>query len=438
MSQDSSNAPRLRRHHLLLVSFAFLLLASSERADAYGVLTHQQLVDQSWTAITVPVLLGRYPSLTPEQLRRAHAYAYGGCAIQDLGYYPFGNSFFSDLTHYVRSGDFVWSLFRNAHSADELAFAIGALTHYLGDSIGHSQATNPAVAIAFPKLAARYGPSVDFARGKNEHSQVEFAFDIYQVTNQHLAPSEYLRYIGLEVPRQQLLAAFRETYGFEIRDILGLYRTTLRTYRFGARAFLPAFAHAEAVLHQRRFPTDTPSPELALYERRVAELARDAEWSRHRRKPGIGTHLLAFLVVIVPKIGPIKMLAIKGPTVETRKWYIDSVNDCTAALALVLEQLAAPGAGTLHAALLPNRDLDTGAQVVPGGYPLTDQTYAKLLGRITKDPMKAVPDGLKQDILRYYADPASPISTKRDRKRWALVEKQLQRLSTIPTRPEPD
>ena len=353
MSRDSSNAPRLRRHHLLSAAFAFLLLAASERADAYGVLTHQQLVDHSWTAITVPVLLRRYPSLTPEQLIEAHAYAYGGCAIQDLGYYPFGNSFFSDLTHYVRSGDFVWSLFRSAHNADELAFAIGALTHYLGDSIGHSQATNPAVAIAFPKLGARYGPSVNFAQGKNAHSQVEFAFDIYQVANHHLAPSEYLHSIGLEVPRQQLLAAFRETYGFEIRDILGLYRTTLRTYRFGARAFLPGFAHAEALLHRRRFPTDTPSPELAIYERSVADLAREAEWSRHSRKPGIGTHLLAFLIVIVPKIGPIKMLAIKGPTVETRKWYIDSVNDCTAALTVLLGRLTAPGAETLHAALLP-------------------------------------------------------------------------------------
>jgi hypothetical protein len=242
----------------------------------------------------------------------------------------------------------------------------------------------------------------------------------------------------LDVPRQRLLAAFRETYGFEIRDILGLYRTTLRTYRFGARAFLPAFAHAEAVLHRRRFPPDTPGPELALYEARVAELAREAEWSRHRGKPGIGSRLLAFLVVIVPKVGPVKMLAIKGPTAETRKWYLDSVNNCMAALALVLGPLAAPGAGSLHAALLPNRDLDTGAPVVPGGYRLTDQTYAKLLGRVTKNPMKAVPEGLKQDILRYYADPTSPISTKRDRKRWALIEKQLQRLSTIPTRVEPD
>ena len=438
MSQDSSNVPRLRRLHFLSVSFAFLLLASSERADAYGVLTHQQLIDQSWKTVIVPALLSRYPSLTPEQLRTAHAYAYGGCAIQDLGYYPFGNSFFSDLTHYVRSGDFVLNLFRNAHSSDEFSFAIGALAHYLGDSIGHSQATNPAVAIAFPKLGARYGPSVDFARGKYAHSQVEFAFDIYQVTNQHLAPSEYLRYIGLEVPRQQLIAAFRKTYGFEIHDILGLYRTALRTYRFGARTFLPAFAHAEAVLHQRRFPPDTPSPELALYEQHVADLAREAEWSRHRGKPGVGTHLLAFVVVVMPKIGPLKMLAIKGPTVETRNWYLHSVNNCTAALAMVLGQLTAPGVGTLHAALLPNRDLDTGAQVVPGGNPLTDQTYAKLLERITKDPTRAVPDGLKQDILRYYADPASPISSKRDRKRWALIEKQLQRLSTIPTRAEPD
>ena len=155
-------------------------------------------------------------------VKEAHAYAYGGCAIQDLGYYPFGNSFFSDLTHYVRSGDSVWSLFRNAHSADELAFAIGALTHYLGDSIGHSKATNPAVAIAFPKLGARYGPSVDFAQGKNEHSQVEFAFDIYQVANQHLCPVRISPLHRIGGAEATVACGVPRTYGFEIRDILGL------------------------------------------------------------------------------------------------------------------------------------------------------------------------------------------------------------------------
>ena len=429
MWRNLENLACSRLRLLVAVSFAFLL-ASPQPADAYGVLTHQQLVDQSWKPIIVPFLLGRYPALTAEQLVRAHAYAYGGCAIQDVGYYPFGNSFFSALAHYVRSGDFVESLFRNAHTANELAFAVGALTHYIGDSVGHSRATNPAVALAFPKLAARYGPSVNFAQGKYEHSQVEFAFDVNQITKRRLAPSAYLHRIGLDVPRAQIVAAFRETYGLEVRDVLGLYRTAVRTYRFGARTFLPAFAHAEALLHRRRFPADTPGPELALYEQRVAEISLDADWNRYRRGPGIGTHLLAFVVFIVPKIGPIKMLAIKGPTVETEKWYIASVNEATATLARVL---ARPG-GVAGGGMLADRDLDTGAHVTPGGYPLTDRTYAELLERITKDPTKVVPAGLKEDILRYYADPAAPISTKQDKKRWALVKKQLGILSGIPTR----
>ena len=93
----------------------------------------------------VPLLLSRYPSLSPEQLRDAHAFAYGGCLIQDFGYYPFANDFIAGLTHYVRSGDFVQSLFRNAQNANELAFAIGALSHFIGDSVGHSEATNPSL-----------------------------------------------------------------------------------------------------------------------------------------------------------------------------------------------------------------------------------------------------------------------------------------------------
>ena len=130
-----------------------------------------------------------------------------------MGYYPFGDEFFSNLTHYVRTGDFVVSLFRNAHNANELAFAVGALSHYVGDSFGHSQATNRAVAIEFPKSAARYGPSVNYAEGKHQHVQVEFAFDIDQIAKHRLAPLGYMRHIGIKVPVRQLALAFYETYG---------------------------------------------------------------------------------------------------------------------------------------------------------------------------------------------------------------------------------
>ena len=92
-------------------------------AVPYSVQTHQELIDLAWKQSIRPLLLKRFPTLTEAQLQEAHGYAYGGCAIQDFGYYPFGNKFFSDLTHYVRSGDFVVSLLRNANTPDDITAA---------------------------------------------------------------------------------------------------------------------------------------------------------------------------------------------------------------------------------------------------------------------------------------------------------------------------
>jgi hypothetical protein len=395
-------------------------------------LTHHQLIDQAWDTVIVPILLNRFSSLTTEQLREAHAYAYGGCIVQDFGYYPLANAFFSDLTHYVRTGDFVQKLFQHAHTANEFAFAIGALSHYVGDSIGHSQATNPSVAMTFPKLRAKYGSSVNYAQGKHQHAEVEWAFDAAQAAKLRLAPVDYVRDIGLEVPREQLAAAFYETYGIPLREIVSGLLPAMKTFRFGARSFLPTFTYSQAVLHKGRFPADTPGPELEQYERQIGELSKEEGWDQYRRKPGVGIHLLSGLIVIVPKIGALQMLAIKGPTEETERAYIASVNLSTAALAVYLQRLM----GAQIDMGLADRDLDTGQQVVPGGYPLTDRTYAQLLARITKIPTDPIPAGLKHDIIAYYADPAAPISTKKKPKEWAAVQEQLRALIGIKTIPE--
>ena len=405
------------------------MIAWPPSGKAYGVLTHHQLIDQAWNTVIVPILLNRFPSLTPEQLREAHAYAYGGCVVQDFGYYPFANGFFSDLTHYVRTGDFVQKLFQRAKTANEFAFAIGALSHYVGDSIGHSQATNPSVAITFPKLRAKYGSLVNYAQGKHQHAQVEWAFDANQAAKLRLAPVDYVRDVGLDVPREQLAAAFYETYGIPLQEIVSGLFPAMKTFRFGARSFLPHFTYAQAVLHKGRFPADTPGPELERYERQVGQLPKEEQWDRYRRKPGIQTHLLSFLIVIVPKIGALRMLAIKDPTEETERAYIASVNLSTAALAVSLERLR----GSQIDLGLADRDLDTGQPVLPGGYPLTDRTYAQLLARITKLPTERIPAGLKQDIVAYYADPAAPISTKKKPKEWAAVQEQLQVLGGMKT-----
>jgi Zinc dependent phospholipase C len=401
-------------------------------AGAYSLLTHEQLIDLTWQSSIVPLLRSRYPNITPEELERARSYAYAGCVIQDVGYYPFGDPFFSDLTHYVRSGDFVVHLFQGAKDANQLAFAIGALSHYIGDNIGHSQATNRAVPVEFPKLAAKYGPVVTFGEGKHPHIQTEFAFDINQIAHHRLAPVSYLRHVGLNVPNGQLATAFYETYGLsEDFSKARSRRINVGGFRFAVRSFLPRIAYALTVLHRGRMPADSTSPDLQKLADEVAQVAAENNWDHYRKKAGIGTYSLAGVIYVLPKIGPLKMLAIKGPTDKTEEEYVRSVNQSTEALSSMLARFGKP------TRTLPNRDLDSGADVQPGAYRLTDDTYAKLLDKLVADPHHTVPPGLKSDIVNYYADPHAPIYTKKNPQKWARVQTDLQTLRSMPVSVQP-
>jgi hypothetical protein len=408
----------------------FLLVCKP--AGAYSLLTHEQLIDLTWESSIVPLLRSRYPNITPEELERARSYAYAGCVIQDVGYYPFGDPFFSDLTHYVRSGDFVVHLFQDAKDANQLAFAIGALSHYIGDNIGHSQATNRAVPVEFPKLAAKYGPVVTFGEGKHPHIQTEFAFDINQIAHHRLAPVRYLRHVGLNVPTAQLATAFYQTYGLsEDFSKARSRRINVGGFRFAVRSFLPRIAYALTVLHRGRMPADSTSPDLQKLADEVAQVAAQNNWDQYRKKAGVGTYSLAGVIYVLPKIGPLKMLAIKGPTDTTEEEYVRSVNQSTDALSSMLARFGKP------TRTLPNRDLDSGAKVQPGAYRLTDDTYAKLLDKLVADPHHTVPPGLKSDIVDYYADPQAPIYTKKNPQKWARVQTDLQTLRSMPVSVEP-
>ncbi|HVN93838.1 MAG TPA: zinc dependent phospholipase C family protein [Terracidiphilus sp.] len=438
---------------LTLILF-LLLICAPKRAAAYSLLSHEQLVDLTWDDAIVPLLKSKYPNLTPAELDRARSFAYGGCVIQDMGYYPFGDSFFSDLTHYVRTGDFVMALFRNAHNANELAFAAGALSHYIGDSIGHSEATNRAVALQFPKLAARYGPSVNYAEGKHQHVQVEFAFDVDQIAQHHLAPLEYLRHIGLRVPIHQLALAFYQTYGITDDFSAGTRRKfNAGEYQFATRKFIPRLAYALALMKRNHEVAEPDTPDAKQIEAEVAKAATLYDWAAYRRKAGFETRLIAGVLTVLPKVGPLAMVAIKGPTPQAETDYMHSMVASTTALRhrVVLftpvdkRDLRSASAASKTDALgppdpqhiLPNRDLDTGKVVKPGGYRLTDETYAKLLHRLTRNPTQPIPPGIKSDIQAYYANPDAPIVTKRKALAWKRVQADLQTLATMPTSAAP-
>jgi hypothetical protein len=410
-----------------------LVLFSSADAGAYSVLTHEELIDLAWNDSIRPLLLARFPGATDAQLVEAHAYAYGGCAVQDMGYYPFGKRFFSDLTHYVRSGDFIAWLFRNARTINEYAFAIGALSHYLGDSIGHSQAINPATGVEFPNLSRKFGPDVTYDESPHSHIRTEFAFDIEELTERAFAPPAYLSFIGLHVPRKFLAQAFIDTYGFDVHEVLGQARPALRSYQTSVRKFIPAFAEAEVVLHGHQFLPPPDDEAYRIFAERVARTNYERRWKHTYRGPGFKAHLLAIVVFIVPKIGAAADLAIKIPSHDTQELYFKSVNQVVDEFHAALDKLGSEPKALIA---LPNIDLDTGHHVKRGEYRRTDQTYARLLERLTSVPGRTIPIDVQQNILTFYAISKTALDPT------PRVKAQLEVLKGMKTadglRPEPE
>lgn len=376
----------------------------------------------------------------------------------------------------MRSGDFIVNLFRDAHDANELGFAVGALSHYIGDSVGHPEATNLAVPIEFPDLGKKFGHVVSYSEGEHQHVQTEFAFDINEVLHHRVAPIHYLRHIGLQVPLKQLSLAFYQTYGMG-EDFTGKRgrRINVGAYRFAVRGFIPRIAYATALLHRRHVLPDPTTPDAVEIDKEAKALALGNNWQAYRRHAGIGTYLLAGILFVLPKFGPLKLVDVKGPTAATEADYLHSVVQSTMALRHMLARFTPPG--KRHPAVardagqnrqpelrvvgssannlntlpgraqdaaaelrhpLPNRDLDTGQVVQPGGYTLTDSTYARLLHILAEQPQQPIPPGIKEDILTFYANPDSPDTTKKNSERWAQVQADLVTLRTMPTNPEPD
>jgi len=419
----------LRSTRLSLATLLLVLLTIPQSTQAYSVLTHEQIIDLTWSDSIRPLLLRRYPNLTPAQLREARAYAYGGCVIQDLGYYPMGKPLFSDLLHYVRTGDFIRALFRDAKSPDDVAFAIGALSHYMGDTIGHAEAINLAVGTEFPALAVKFGPNVNYAEGPHQHVRAEFAFDINEIAKHRLAPEGYLNHIGFAIPIPLLARAFYDTYGLDIAKVLGHQNPTLKSYRYSVRTLLPRVAYAETLLHGKHMPADTPGPTLDLLNQEIATLAAQDHWDSYPSHAGLGTHLLAGFIFILPKLGPLSDLSLRGPTVQSEQDYVNSLDHTVEALRQMLAHATTTSG-------MANQDLDTGDAIRPGTYRLCDETYADLLHQVASAPSTPIPFGIKRDLLAYFADPEKAIYLKREPKQFTRMKAELPILTTISTHAE--
>jgi len=316
-------------------------------------------------------------------------------------------------------------MIRDAHTIDELAFAIGALSHYLGDSIGHSQAVNPATADEFPKLEKKFGPIVTFEEAPAYHARTEFGFDVTQTAWQRYASVRYRERIGFRVARRLLYRAFQETYGISPRGILGPVRSGLPSYRWSITWLLPAFLGAEVVRLRARLPLEIRKPTESEFIASVSKAEYNTLYHDPFFKPGVGSHVLATAITIIPKIGRLKILDVEPPNSATEDLFLASVDHAVTGLRESLERLRTDQDPILN---LEDLDLDTGAPVVPGRSASLDQTYAELLFRVTsrRTPPSAA---VRTVLLDYYSNGAGEFSDRYEEKMARRIERAIAVLS---------
>jgi hypothetical protein len=440
LKRAKTRISRGSRKGFIPLAAIILLLVTAYQLPGYSILSHEALIDAAWKPSILPLLLSRYPNATPSQLRMARAYAYGGCVIQDLGYYPLGNHFFSNLTHYVLTGNFVQALLRDSRNINEYAFALGALSHYVADNTGHPLAVNLSVPKMYPKLRKKYGNRVTYEDDPRAHIMTEFSFDVVQVTGAGYLPRTYHNFIGFQVPESLLNRAFKDTYGLKLSRLFWFEGLSLAVYKVSASEIIPDLGQDLWRHDRKKFYRVDPQIVTARFSYRLStenyeNLSRSARkahrfkpWTWHwkstakRAQVRLVSRVLVLLIEALPKVGSLQALRFRPPTVQVQVLFIKGF-DVT--VARYKSDLASLRNRNLN---LPERNLDTGRPVVPGQYFLADDTYASLLNDLAKRHFRGMTPELRQNILAFYENLKAPIATKYHPRKWRKTLREIAAL----------
>ena len=363
-------------------------------AFAYSVLAHESLVDSAWDAVIAPLLKARFANADANALNEARAFAYGGSVMPDMGYYPFGSHFFTNLLHYTRSGDFVEQLLRDAQDVNEYAFALGALAHYVADSTGHPLGVNRAVPIEYPKLRARYGDEVTYIEDPKRHIMVEFAFDVVQVASGAFLPQAYRDFIGFEVATDLVERAFLDTYGIEMKDVFASEDLAIGTFRYAVSTTIPQMTQVAWEKKRDEIEKLVPNVQRNAFVYTYTRAQYEREFGTTYQRPGLFARFFVWVVRVLPKVGPFKPLAFKTPSPEAQRLFTESFKAARERYRALLQSLRA------NRLDLRNTDFDTGEPTRRGEYKLADETYTELVTRLKKK--SDVPLGIRADIARFY------------------------------------
>jgi hypothetical protein len=412
-------------HIKFLIVALSLALCLASACPGYSVLSHEALIDTVWDPAIKPLLLKRFPNSTADDLRTAHSYAYGGAVVQDMGYYPFGAKLFSDLVHYIRSGDFIVALLNDSQDINEYAFALGALAHYAADNAGHSIAVNRVVPMLYPKLKMKYGDVVTYDENPAAHLKTEFGFDVLEVAKGRYAPDDYRDHIGFQVSTDLLRRGFEETYSLKLDDVFSSYDLAVGTYRRSVSSIIPKMTKVAWQTKKDDIMKSNPGITRQKFLYHLSRGSYRKNWGKTYKEPSFTEKLLAFFIQILPKVGPLRALAFRMPTPQGETLFMKSFNQAVQNYGQLSQQERDSGQVTLV-----NDNFDTGGITRPGEYPLADKTYADLLDRLAKDHFSMLTTELRSTILAYYDDPNAPLAMQHAKKKWSDVQKELDELKT--------
>ena len=373
---------------------------------AFSVLAHQAVVDRAWDDAIAPALRRAFPHASSDEIARARAYAHGGSHVADLGYFPLGNRLFTDLVHYVRPGDFVATMVRDAQTVDELAFALGGLSHYVTDEIGHPEATNRTVPEIYPKLEREYGDAVTYADDAAAHIETEFRFDVLAVAQNPKSLDLFRHAVDFEISKPLLERAFRETYAIGLHDIFADEDVAIATYRWGFRELIHEATGIAWQLYRTDIERLDPEATAAGFAYDLSRRDFESQFGKAYREPGYFTKFVAFLAKLVPNVGPLKRLPYKPLPGDAQRRFADAITKVVRDYERSVQRLP------MRPLVASNVNLDTGQPVRRGDYAPADRAYAALLDKLEDHGFTDVPPALRADILRFY--PANGVGVTKD------------------------
>ncbi len=402
----------------LLLAIVFQCYCSSF-SFGFALLSHQAIIDATWEKSIQPLLKKKYPNATEKELKDAYSYLYGGALMPDIGYSPFGSKMFTNLVHYVRTGDFITNLINESENMNEYAFSLGFLCHYQADKYGHSMGTNLAVPILFPKLKEEHGDVIAYEKGCSEHTRVEFGFDVIQTAKGNYDLDAKHKFVAFKVSEPVLKRAFKKTYGMELSEIFGSLPLAVETFRFAVKQLIPELTQDAWRARNASILVLNPLAKKKSYTQKFERKKYRKEFGR----PGLKSILFSVIIAIVPKIGPTSGLKYKEPDERVDKIFDTSFKAIVENYSASLTQLESKNFR------LDNINFDTGKKTNPGSYQLEDDTYYKLLKKHRRNDFSETGEALKKDFLAFFSDPELISRYNRKKSKQKTINESLTALS---------